>query len=146
MTTIAEPSVKSLLIRMEVNDQPLSIGTAFVAESKKGPVLITNWHNAAGRNPKSGQIISVTGAVPDTIVVLHNQAGKLGQWVHRKEPLQAKGKKLWFEHPTHGNNVDCVAIPLTDLKDVQLYPYTLGNTDPAIRCGPADPVSVVGFP
>src|SRR5437667_4287819 len=146
MTAIAEPSVKSLLIQMEVNGQPLSIGTAFVAEAKKGSVLVTNWHNAAGINPKNRQIISATGAVPDTIVILHNQAGKLGQWVPRKEPLQAKSKKRWFEHPKHGNKVDCVAIPLTDLKDVQLYPYTLGNTDPAIRSGPADTVSVVGFP
>ena len=146
MTTIAEPSVKSLIVQMEVGGQPLSVGTAFVADSKKGPVLITNWHNAAGRNPNDGKIISPTGAVPDTIVVLHNRAGKLGEWVPRKESLQANGKQRWVEHPKHGKKVDCVAIPLTDLADVQLYPYTLGVGDPAIKCGPADTVSVVGFP
>jgi hypothetical protein len=42
--------------------------------------------------------------------------------------------------------MDAVALPLRELSDVQLYPYSLGIGDPAIVCGPADPVSVVGFP
>ena len=32
------------------------------------------------------------------------------------------------------------------MDDVQPYPYSLGVGDPAIACGPADAVSVVGFP
>ncbi len=88
MTTIAEPSVKSLLIQMQVAGQALSTGTGFVANSPKGPVLVTNWHNAAGRNPQTGQPISPTGAVPDALVILHNCAGHLGEWVPRQEPLQ----------------------------------------------------------
>jgi len=49
MATIALPSVQSLLIELAVGGQGLATGTAFVCNSKKGPVLVTNWHNAAGR-------------------------------------------------------------------------------------------------
>ncbi len=146
MASIAEPSVKSLLIQLNVAGQSLGTGTAFVANSPKGPVLVTNWHNAAGRNPTSGQPISDTGAIPDEIIIVHNRKGKLGEWVPRREPLYERGVKRWIEHPVHGNKVDCVALPLTDLNDVELYPYSLGVGDPAIFCGPADTVSVVGFP
>jgi hypothetical protein len=146
MATIAEPSVKSLIIQMQAAGQALSTGTAFVANSTKGPVLVTNWHNAAGRNPQTGKLLSATGAVPDEILILHNRSGKLGEWVPRKEMLYAGGKHRWFEHPAFGSKVDCIALPLTDIADVQLYPYSLGVGDPAIRCGPADAVSVVGFP
>jgi len=45
-----------------------------------------------------------------------------------------------------GVRADFVALPLTQLNDVQLYPYTLGVGDPAILIAPAEVVSVVGFP
>lgn len=35
---------------MQLNGQPLSTGTGFIAESKNGPVLITNRHNVTGRH------------------------------------------------------------------------------------------------
>ena len=37
-------------------------------------------------------------------------------------------------------------MPLTNLSDVDLYPYDLSNTETDILVGPADPVSVIGFP
>jgi hypothetical protein len=39
-----------------------------------------------------------------------------------------------------------VALPLTQVEDVHIYPYDLGNPGPDIQVGVADPVSVVGFP
>jgi hypothetical protein len=45
-----------------------------------------------------------------------------------------------------GAKADFVALPLADLNDVELYPYDTANPGPAIFVGPADVVSVIGFP
>lgn len=145
MTTIALPSVQSLLIEMGAKGNRLGSGTAFVAASKKGPVLITNWHNLAGRHPETKQPISPTGAIPDEINIIHNKAKALGNWIPACEPLYANGKPRWVEHPTLGERVDVVALPLLKLDDVELYPHDITGRH-KIRVGPAEPVSVIGFP
>ncbi len=145
MTTIALPSVQSLLIELAFGSQALSTGTAFVCESRKGPVLVTNWHNLSGRNPQTGKPLSATAALPDTVRIVHNRAGQLGNWLTKHESLIANGKPRWIEHPVLGDKVDFVALPLTDLQDVQLYPYDLVG-GPAIAMNPAEAISVVGFP
>ena len=145
MATIALPSVQSLLIELAVGGQGLATGTAFVCNSKKGPVLVTNWHNAAGRDPQTKQPLSPTGAIPDTVRIVHNRANALGQWVVKTESLLAGGKPRWVEHPSLGEKADIVGIPLTDLADVQLHPYEPSG-GPAIAVSPAESVSVVGFP
>jgi hypothetical protein len=147
MATIAEPSVKSLLLQMRFQGRPLATGTGIVAEAPSGPVLVTTWHNVTGRNSQTKELLSSTGAVPDEIVIVHNRSGKLCEWVLRTERLVVDGKSRWVEHPQHGDKLDVVALPLQHLDDVQLYPYAgLGEADPKIFCGPADTVSVVGFP
>lgn len=146
MTTIAQPSVQSLLLQMGVGSQVLGTGTGFIAQSPAGPVLVTNRHNVTGRRQDSGQPLSPTGGVPDRINIIHNVKGRLGAWTGRLEQLYAKSKPRWIEHPSLGAKADFVALPLTDLTDVELYPYDLVNPGPGIRCGPADTVSVVGFP
>ncbi len=144
---ISEPSVKSLLLRMRFSGQVLSTGTGFVANAPRGPVLITNRHNVTGRHQKTGQPLSPTGGVPNEVEILHNRANHLGQWVPRTEPLYvANSRPLWHEHPALEARADFVALPLTQMNDVQLYPYTLGVGDPAILVAPAEVVSVVGFP
>ncbi|HYD88866.1 MAG TPA: hypothetical protein VEA80_15435 [Vitreimonas sp.] len=60
-------SVKSLIIKMTVKGTALSTGTAFVANSKKGPVLVTNRHNVTGRHQQTGKPLSPTGGFPDAI-------------------------------------------------------------------------------
>uniref|UniRef100_UPI0025F98D9E trypsin-like peptidase domain-containing protein n=1 Tax=uncultured Thiodictyon sp. TaxID=1846217 RepID=UPI0025F98D9E len=45
-----------------------------------------------------------------------------------------------------GSKADFVALPLTQLTDVGIYPYDPHNPGPDIQVGPADAVSVVGFP
>ncbi|MEZ5572800.1 MAG: hypothetical protein R3E64_12330 [Halioglobus sp.] len=52
----------------------------------------------------------------------------------------------WVEHPVLGAKADFVALELTDLNDVELYPYDPSNTGPKIMVGVADTVSVIGFP
>lgn len=146
MPGIAKPSVQSLLIQMQFNGQALSTGTAFVAVAGSGPVLITNRHNVTGRHQETGQPLSPTGGVPNEIVVVHNRMGHLGQWVPRVEPLFDSGTPRWIEHPTLGPKADFVAMRLTQLEDVELYPYDMASVGPDILVGPADPVSVIGFP
>lgn len=145
MTTIALPSVQSLLIEMWFGAQGLSTGTGFVCQSSKGPVLLTNWHNVSGRNPQTKKPLSPTAAVPDSVRIVHNRAGQLGHWLTKTEALYANGNPRWVEHPTLGDKADFVALPLTDLQDVELYPYDLLG-GPAMAIYPAEPISVVGFP
>ena len=145
MANLALPSVQSLLIEMRGNGSVLSVGTAFVVSGTKGPALVTNWHNLAGRNPTTKQPMSPTGALPDEIRIVHNKLDALGTWISVTEALFSNGKPRWAEHPKHAEKVDVVALPLTQTTDVHLYPHDpLGG--PRIRIGPAEPVSVVGFP
>jgi hypothetical protein len=146
MANIAQPSVQSLLIEMQFNGQPLSTGTAFVVATVKGPHLVTNRHNVTGRRQDTNAPLSPTGGIPNEIVVVHNRKGFLGQWVLKKEPLYAGDKPLWKEHPTLGAQADFVALPLSDLTDVEVFPYDPTNPGPAIFVGTADTVSVIGFP
>jgi hypothetical protein len=80
MGNIAQPSVQSLLIELQVNGNALSTGTAFVALTPKGPHLITNRHNVTGRIQDSGAPLSPTGGLPTDMVIVHNRKGQLGQW------------------------------------------------------------------
>lgn len=147
MGTIAKPSIQSLLIEMQFNGQALSTGTAFVVNTPtKGPHLITNRHNVTGYHQESGQPLSKTGGIPSDIVVVHNRGGHLAQWVLRKESLYSGNNPRWIEHPTLGAKADFVALQLTDMNDVELYPYDPANPGAKILVGPADPVSVIGFP
>ncbi|MBA4142812.1 MAG: trypsin-like peptidase domain-containing protein [Nitrosospira sp.] len=146
MEYIAEPSVQSLFIEMKFNGQPLSTGTAFVVLSPKGPYLVTNRHNVTGRHQHSDAPLSPTGGIPNEIVIVHNRKGTLGQWIPKNEPLYLDDTPRWCEHPTLGSKADFVALPLSDLTDVEIYPHNLGNREQSIRVGVADVVSVIGFP
>lgn len=146
---ITKPSVQSLLLEMRFNGQALSSGTGFTVISAKGPLLVTNRHNVTGRRQDDNKPISSTGGVPNEVVIFHNAKGKLGSWKPTIEPLYSDNeneKSLWFEHPILGSRADFVALPLTQLDDVDFYPYDVANPGENIRVGPADAVSVIGFP
>lgn len=146
IVSIAEPSVMSLLTQMRFNGQPLSTGTAFIVLGKSGPLLITNRHNVTGRNQENGTALSSTGGLPNEILITHNAKGQLGEWVERVEPLYDGETPRWIEHPTMGEQADVVALPLTSVEGIDLYPYNLQTTQPGIAVGPAEVVSVIGFP
>lgn len=146
MPQIAQPSVQSLLIEMRFNGQPLSTGTSFVAKTPKGPYLITNRHNVTGRRQDNDEPMSPTGGIPNEIGIVHNRKGKLGEWLLQVEPLYDGDVPRWREHPQLRAKADFVALKLTQLNDVEIYPYDMANTGPDIMVGPADTVSVIGFP
>ncbi|WP_306028966.1 trypsin-like peptidase domain-containing protein [Stappia sp. MMSF_3263] len=149
MNQIAKPSVQSLLLQMRFNGQPLSTGTGFVSLSAKGPLLITNRHNVTGRRQDNDKPMSPTGGVPNEVVIFHNLKGQLGSWDTRIEPLYSdpdNEKFCWVEHPALGAKADFVALPLTQIDNVELYPYDLANSGPDMAIGPSEVISVIGFP
>lgn len=127
-------------------DNLFSTGTGFIALSARGPVLITNRHNITGRHQQTNKPLSATGGLPNEIAIVHNRANRLGEWLGKVELLFDADKPRWIEHPILGQQADFVALPLSQLDDVQLYPYNLSDAGPKISFGPADTVSVVGFP
>lgn len=131
---------------MQFNGQLLSTGTAFIVQAASGPHLVTNRHNVTGRHQDNGAPLSNTGGIPNEILIVHNRNDHLGQWVPRVEALYVGETPRWREHPALGTRADFVALPLTQLDDVALYPYDTANVGPAISVGPADTVSVIGFP
>jgi len=131
---------------LQVDGQVLGSGTGFVANSAVGPVLMTNLHIVTGIHPETGIILSPTGGVPNEILIHHNLADHLGQWIPRTESLLENGEPRWLRHPRLGPETDFVALPLRELNDTVLFPHSLGLGDPLIVVGPAEKVSVVGFP
>lgn len=149
MIKIAQPSAQSLLLRMQFNGQPLSVGTGFLSNSRIGPVLLTNRHNVTGRRQDDNKPLSPTGGVPNEIVIFHNAKGRLGHWVSVCEPLYVdidSQAPRWVEHPILRSRADFVALPLTQLEGIDLYPYNLAGQDVDVHLGPADVISVIGFP
>lgn len=138
-------SIKSLLIEMHLKGELLATGTSFVVHSKVGPLLITNRHNVSGVN-EQGELLSKSGKIPNELKVYHNKKGKLGDWIYKWEPLYHEGNPLWIEHPVLGNKVDFVALKLTQLDDIDIYPYSLEQPENPLNFAPSDGLSIIGFP
>jgi hypothetical protein len=145
MKQLSKPSVQSLMLKMSANGNHLSTGTGFVLNSANGPVLVTNRHNVTGANNITNELLHPNGYIPNEVTILHNRNGRLGEWVPKTEILLDNWEPMWIEHPTLGPHADFVALPLTKLDDVQLYPYSLEN-QPKILVRPSDAINVVGFP
>lgn len=144
----AEPGLRSLAVSARFKRTELGTATAFVVRYGGEHYLVTNWHVAAGRNPRTGAPTSKTGGVPDRLAVLHHVAGKPGYWLHRIHKLyDDDDDPLWLEHPEHGNDVDVVALPLPRLvRGARLFPYDLDRPGPRIAFGPSNALSIIGFP
>ncbi|MBC7476376.1 MAG: hypothetical protein H7263_18990 [Candidatus Sericytochromatia bacterium] len=87
MSIINEPSVKSLYIEMLFNGNRLSSGTAFIINSKKGHLLITNRHNVTGRSQIDGSPLHESCGVPNEIRIFHNKKEQLGVWIPKIQDL-----------------------------------------------------------
>jgi len=150
MPRVARPSLASLYIEMKVRGNKLSSGTGFLVSHQGRTFLVTNRHNLSGRRADTNEILSkATGACPDSVTIYHNQAGKLGSWIPKDEPvIDAEEAPLWLEHRTFGRKVDVAALPLTDTFGVETtkYQYDLFHTGNQIALRIAGEASVVGFP
>lgn len=147
---IAIPTMKSLYIEMFRGDLKLASGTGFLAanDQQSHCAFITNRHNVTGRDQDSGQCLHSHGAEPDAIVIHFHKAGQVGQWVEIRLPLfRDDGTPYWIEHPRLGAAADLVALNLSWGSDVSKYAYYMDlDLDRGIYVGPADTVSVIGFP
>lgn len=128
-----------------MNGLPLGSATGFVVQAPSGVYLVTNRHVVRGRRQDNDQPLSATGGVPDALDIVHNLADALGTWSIRTEGLyDANGSPCWLEHP-EGGGVDVVALPLTQLDGIRIYPY-----DPwaerTVQLAPTEPLNIVGFP
>ncbi|MBA7480804.1 hypothetical protein ES707_16266 [subsurface metagenome] len=139
-------TVVPLSLELYSGSDALGSGTGFIIQHTGVPFLITNWHIVSGRNPQSGQPLSATGAIPDTIAIWYHIKGKLGTWSRRSEALKIhNGTDRWLEHP-EGKKVDVVALPLTIDDEIQIYPLDLILSETDLLLSPSEPVSIIGFP
>jgi hypothetical protein len=144
ITVIAEPSIQSLLILPRVNGNNLATATAFIVRRAGRLFLVTNRHVVTGRDQSTGVPLSKTGGLPDEIEIMHNSS-PVGRWIGRREKLYSGDMPQWFEHPELKEKADIAALRLTEVTDVELHPYDL-DKEVDMLVGPADVVSVIGFP
>jgi hypothetical protein len=153
---ISPLSVRSVYIRARLGGETLGTGTGFIVEHNNRQYLITNYHIASGRNPITGQPRSKTGAIPT--------------YLHVDIPQQPDGPPdtvwhtitvpvldisdnghaetaRWLEHPTHGRDVDVVAVSLGAVAAVpKEFTYDLDDAQRQLKVGPASEVNIIGFP
>lgn len=146
------PTLKSLYIEMRFGEIVLGSGTAFLVANNQEShcCLITNRHNVTGRNHETGACLSSTAGVPDNVIIyFHKNAEHIGEWKSVQLPLyRPDNSPYWFEHSKLGDKADVVALNLNWGNDVRKLPYYLETELDrfGIDVGPADTVSVIGFP
>lgn len=101
----------------------LSRGTGFFLKVKDQWFLVTNWHVLSGRDPRNGQPLSKTGAIPDTChFSLLSYDGKNLVWFRKEfslgDPLA--GSARWQQHAEHGQAVDIGVVAISDPMPLQV--------------------------
>ena len=146
-TEVDHPTMFSLKLEMRFGKKSLAQGTGFVVLTNKGPVIITNKHNVTGINPVTGKHLSKNLAIPDNILVHHHmQNDGAFVWHGYEEKLRRDGKPAWIEHPMQDRKIDMVALRITTQASLSLFAYELHDPVEGLNVGPADRISVVGFP
>jgi hypothetical protein len=142
---VFRPSYTSRLLKLECGGVQLGTATGFVVERSGGWHLVTNWHVVTGMNPSTGALLDHAGRRPDAVKISHLCASGSTDFVDRVEPLTKNGVPLWLEHPDHHEQVDVVALPITNLDDVRMSIYDPWRP-PYVQMGVGDELTVVGFP
>jgi hypothetical protein len=144
---ILKSSVQSLYLLLLHQNQPLYSRTGFIVMSHFGPLLVTSRHLVTGRNQETKRILSTSGLTPDRIKIAHNRRDELGEWVIKEEQLYDEHQRpRWAEHPTLLSRANIVALPLTDVFDVEFFPYALDDIGPELVIRLTDPINIIGFP
>jgi hypothetical protein len=137
----------SLFIEMYFDGQLLAKGTGFLVRRADRVYLITTRHNMRGPRNDNDQPLHTMGALPNSVVVHHNAAGRLGVWIARSQRLYDDADRpLWLEHPRLGGQIDAVALPLTDLNGVAVHDYDPWTPGAPLFVSVSDLVSIPGFP
>lgn len=145
-------SKTSLLIEQYFNETKLGVATGFVIEKEGNLYLAMNWHVATGKNPNTGENLSVTGGLPNALVIWHyvkSTSPNSLEWTSVRVQLYKNDgediHKKWIEHPK-GQRVDVVLLPLEDTGHVQINTFNLDLAFTDMLPAPAMPVSIIGFP
>ena len=140
-------SVTSLAVAVFHGDASIGSATGFVLQKNHNYYLVTSRHVvltcAEDTNPNN-----VGGWIcADKLKILHNTAGRLGDWFWVEEDLYDDSRhKRWLEPPTLGASADLVALPLKNTSGVEVYPLDLALRNSDMQLAPGDPVNIVGFP
>lgn len=147
MKTIDQFSVATVPITMAFQTTELASATGFIWIEGEQYFLISNWHNLSGKDPRTGKHLSMTAAEPDRLVGLWNSAGQLGaKFQHEVSIRDQAGRPKWWVHPTYGNRVDVIALPIPPIPNADMHPI---NTMPQVndmRMAIGYDVFVLGYP
>ena len=152
LSPVQIPTLKSLFVEQRFGETVLGTATAFLAANDREShcALITNRHVVTGRHQHTGKCLHSKGGIPDNIVIhFHKQAREIGEWKPITLPLyRPDGTPYWIEHPRLGAAADLVALNLSLANDLRKLPYymKLDLDRPNMLVGPAEAVSVIGFP
>lgn len=140
---------KSLYIEMFFNDNKISSGTCFIIERNGTYFLVTNKHNATGRDV-AGECLSDTRAIPNYMKVYFRKNSNIHITTPKLIPLYSNDEiddqqSLWVEHPNQSEYIDVVCIPLETYEDVE---YLVVDIFEGVdyEKSETDLVSVIGFP
>ena len=143
-------------LAMHYGEQRLSTGSCFFWSHNARTFLVTNWHNLAGRNPLTGQLMSKMGVIPDRIILMGfkrmSEPDAQGFFELSYIPIEVRlgsdttGPK-WFEHPTLGRKVDVAAIDVSKaIQDLEVKCVNELESDAQLDASTSQDVFVVGFP
>lgn len=146
-----------LLVEMMFGSQQLATGTCFLWRHNDRLHLVTNWHNLAGRNHLTCDLLSPLGALPNCIRVHFWKAMSppdeegiyAGAVVPVVLPLVDPATKLpvWREHLGWGRAVDVAAMDITDVvANFEVAAVNELEDDALLEPHVSQDVFVVGYP
>jgi len=132
-------------------DLVLSSGTGFTYKYGDEYFIITNWHNVSGKHPTTGEYLSKTHAAPDMVSTMFREKSQPANCKRENIDIYRDSQMLepiWYEHPTHMNVVDVVAIPLSRVivGSYKLFPINEIIFDSEFKEEVADEAFVIGYP
>ena len=140
-------SVTSLQLKIFHNDVEIGKATGFVVVKNDKRYLVTNRHVVLACTQDANPSNIGGWICANRLAIFHNRLNRLGEWLWVTEDLfNERSNKRWLEHPTLGAAADLVALPLIHTENVQFYPLDMELRKTDIVVGPADSVSIVGFP
>lgn len=149
MNSIASESATALYIQLiAVNGELLAGATGFVLEHLGRAYLITNWHNVTGKDAETERKLDKKeGWTPTAVSINHRSVeDPFGKTVTIVEELYDEDcQPRWLQHRDFESaRIDAVALPLTKLDGVRLFPLTVGPNRFTLKV--RDRVSIIGYP
>lgn len=125
----------------------LAKATGFFYKSKDKVYLITNWHNFSRTNPFTRELLDGKAAYPETVgIKIRLNTGKI---FLLKQPLYFDKEHCnpkWFVHPVFKDQVDVVALEVTNILNANIVCINDFSFDDDISPDVGDECFVIGYP